>query len=53
MKFRLNLIVFQTLLLLLIGCNSNLTQKKSVYDKQIQIPDSLKGKDLEGSYKTY
>ena len=49
MKFKLNLIFFLTLLLLLIGCNSNLTQKKSVYDKEIQIPDSLKGKDLEGN----
>ena len=45
MKFKL--IVFLTLLL--IGCNSNLTQKKRVYDKEIKIPESLKGKDLEGN----
>ena len=32
-----------------ISCNSNLTQKKSAYDKETQIPDSLKGKDLEGN----
>ena len=49
MKSKFNLIVFQTFLILLIGCNSNLTQKKRVYDKEIQIPDSLKGKDLEGN----
>tara|TARA_B100001250_G_scaffold284010_1_gene246045 strand:- start:889 stop:1446 length:558 start_codon:yes stop_codon:yes gene_type:complete len=45
MKFKL--IVFLTLLL--IGCNPNLNQKKRVYDKEIKIPDSLKGKDLEGN----
>tara|TARA_B100001248_G_scaffold17864_1_gene11842 strand:- start:10 stop:579 length:570 start_codon:yes stop_codon:yes gene_type:complete len=49
MKFKLNLIIFQILLLLLIGCNSNFTQKKRVYDKEIQIPESLKGEDLEGN----
>ena len=49
MKFKLNSIVFPTILLLLVDCNSNLTQKKSIYSKEIEIPDSLKGKDLEGN----
>ena len=47
MKFKLFLIIFLTLTL--TSCNLNLTQKKSVYDKKIKIPDSLKGKDLEGN----
>ena len=45
MKFKL--VFFLTLLLL--GCESNLTQKKSVHDKGIKIPNSVKGKDLEGN----
>ena len=45
MNFKL--IFFLTLLLL--GCNSNLNQKKSVHDKGIKIPNSLKGKDLDGN----
>ena len=47
MKSRFFLIVF--LSISQISCNSNLTQKKSAYDKEIQIPDRLKGKDLEGN----
>tara|TARA_B100000609_G_C17073636_1_gene360438 strand:- start:170 stop:733 length:564 start_codon:yes stop_codon:yes gene_type:complete len=47
MKSKFFFIVF--LSILQISCNSNLTQKKSAYDKEIQIPDSLKGKDLEGN----
>ena len=45
MKYKL--IFFLTLFLL--DCNSNLTQKKSVHDKGIKIPNSLKGKDLGGN----
>jgi len=47
MKIKLFLIVF--LSLTKISCNSNLTQKKKVNNKKIEIPDSLKGKDLEGN----
>ena len=47
MKIKLFFIFFLTLTQ--ISCDSNLTQKKSVYLKKIQIPDSLKGKDLEGN----
>ena len=47
MKIKLFFIFFLTLTQ--ISCDSNLTQKKSVYLKNIQIPDSLKGKDLEGN----
>ena len=47
MKSKFFFIVF--LSILQISCNSNLTQKKNAYDKEIQIPDSLKGKDLEGN----
>ena len=45
MKFKL--VFFLTILLL--GCESNLTQKKGVHDKGIKIPNSVKGKDLEGN----
>ncbi len=47
MKIKLFLVVF--LSISQISCNSNLTQKKSSYSKENQIPDSLKGKDLEGN----
>ena len=47
MKIKLFFIFFLTLTQ--ISCDSNLTQKKSVYLKNKQIPDSLKGKDLEGN----
>ena len=45
MKFKLAFF----LTLLLLGCESNLTQPKSVHDKEIKIPNSVKGKDLEGN----
>ena len=47
MKIKLSLVIF--LSILQISCNSNLTQKKSAFNKEIQIPDSLKGKDIEGN----
>ena len=47
MKIKLFFIFF--LILTKISCDSNLAQKKNVYLKNIQIPDSLKGKDLEGN----
>ena len=47
MKIKLFFIFFLTFTQ--ISCDSNLSQKKSDYLKNIQIPDSLKGKDLEGN----
>ena len=47
MNFKFFFIVFISISQ--ISCNSNLTQKKSAYDKEIQIPDGLKGKDSEGN----
>ena len=46
MKIKLFFIFF--LILTQISCDSNLAQK-NVYLKNVQIPDSLKGKDLEGN----
>ena len=47
MKIKLFLIVLLTFMQL--SCNTNLTQNKRVYNKKTKIPDSLKGKDLEGN----
>ena len=47
MKIKLFLAVF--LLLAQINCNSNLNKKKEVNNNKIVIPDSLKGRDLEGN----
>ncbi|MDC3051560.1 thioredoxin family protein [Bacteroidota bacterium] len=47
MKTKLFLVVF--LSLAQINCNSNLSQKKKVNNKKIVIPESLKGRDLEGN----
>ena len=48
-KIKSNFFFIVFLSILQISCNSNLTQKKSAYDKEIKIPDGLKGKDLEGN----